>query len=135
MTPAKNKNHRQPPKTDDSIQWVSHIIGVTKMIGAVVVALGAIYGAAWSVGLAPVGNGKVSSMIEESIATYDLKVLAQMTSNSTNYNLKLDTLDTKARTLSEQNSRIDERTQGIQQELKNQRDLQNQILLELRNKK
>ena len=105
------------------------------MIGAVVVALGAIYGAAWSVGLAPVGNGKVSSMIEESIATYDLKVLAQMTSNSTNYNLKLDTLDTKARTLSEQNSRIDERTQGIQQELKNQRDLQNQILLELRNKK
>ena len=140
MTPRKHIPKLKLEYEDASIEKkglnisLNHIYGGLKVLGTVLITLGAIYGSAWSLGVAPISNGKVESMITEHLVQYDIKLTANVRQMAQYQNNRVEELNKKTQTLNDQTNRIDERTQGIQEELKSQRDLQNKILLELRKK-
>lgn len=105
-----------------------------KMIAGVVGSIGIIFTGLWSVGLAPVTNSKTVEIVEHAIIDHQKEVVQNFKEDLSKTDQKLKDLDTSVKGLSESNVRVDERTKQIIDEQKQQRDIQNRILMELQNR-
>jgi Skp family chaperone for outer membrane proteins len=84
-------------------------------------------------GMAPITNAKTMEIVEDRILSHQTQVVQNFKEDFKNYDGKLKDLDTNVKALSESNTRVDERTRQIIDEQKQQRDIQNKILMELQN--
>lgn len=116
----------------EAFNKLSTPVKVLTSVAATLTALTVIYTFLTSVGLAPITNSQAKTIFDAQIAEAEKRVLLASESNYMRLQKQQEENSKKLRDLETSGSAIDERTKNIQNELLQQRVLQNEILRELR---
>jgi hypothetical protein len=118
----RTTNRRQQTRKEEFLSPENTIYKKIVLIGAVVAAMGSIYGAASTLNLAPVTNGQVKILLETHLKDQESEFNKRLLSFAEKKYVEeiqkdIDETKNKIIELGKQNSKIDERTIMIQSEL------------------